>query len=273
MMDIFNSAPLRERSHGHRYYTSPIFHDVSLKDLLPFMQKPLGMHHIRSKLFSLPLSKIHALYNSCLVNHVTNPNSKEYKPVGIKKVEIDKRSVLKLSFAHKGLDGINLGNILHHKSVKSKIPPYFKDQSVSMISYAYTIPIASKTFNYKRVLHDLIIDDFKSKPPDCTCASSSFVYNPAGHAITGDLKIINNTSLRDVFDKGSKYREPKSINWKHNFKILMDSVEDYARQWTKREKRDLDTLSELVEECEVAYTDLNLKKTQWIYEYPLYSNL
>jgi hypothetical protein len=42
------------------------------------------------------------------------------------------------------------------------------------------------------------------------------------------------------------YRQPKSINWKHNFKILMDSVEDYARQWAKREKEDLDTLSEWV---------------------------
>jgi hypothetical protein len=47
-----------------------------------------------------------------------------------------------------------------------------------------------------------------------------------------------------VFVKGPKYREPKSINWKHNFKILMDSVKDYARQWTKRGKEDLDTLCE-----------------------------
>jgi hypothetical protein len=44
-----------------------------------------------------------------------------------------------------------------------------------------------------------------------------------------------------VFAKGLK-----SINWKRNFKILMDSVEDYARQWAKREKEDLDTLSEWV---------------------------
>jgi len=40
------------------------------------------------------------------------------KPVGIKKDEINKRSFLKLSFANKGLDGINLGNILHHKSIR-----------------------------------------------------------------------------------------------------------------------------------------------------------
>jgi hypothetical protein len=56
-----------------------ILHDVSLNYLLPFMQKPLGMHHIRSKLFSQPLAKLHALYNSCLVNHVANTNSNEYK--------------------------------------------------------------------------------------------------------------------------------------------------------------------------------------------------
>jgi hypothetical protein len=43
-----------------------------------------------------------------------------------------------------------------------------------------------------------------------------------------------------VFAKVHKYRKPKSINWKHNFKILMD----YARQWAKREKEDLETLSE-----------------------------
>jgi hypothetical protein len=79
VMDNFNYAPRRKRSHGHRHYTSPICNDVSLNDLLPFMQKPLGMHHIRSKLFSLPFSKLHSLYNSCLVNNVTNPNSNEYK--------------------------------------------------------------------------------------------------------------------------------------------------------------------------------------------------
>jgi hypothetical protein len=76
---------------------------------------------------------------------------------------------------------------------------------------------------------------------DCTCAISPFIYYPTSHVITGDLKIINNTSLRDVLPKG-----PKSINWKHNFKTLMDSVEDYARQLAKREKEDLDTLSEWV---------------------------
>ena len=82
-----------------------------------------------------------------------------FKHIGIKKDEINKRSFLKLSFANKGIDAINLGNILHHKSVKSKIPPCFKYQFVSIISYTYTTHISTKIYNY----NNLNIDDFKSK--------------------------------------------------------------------------------------------------------------
>jgi hypothetical protein len=73
-----------------------------------------------------------------LGNNVTNPNLNEYKltaivldigdhrffkPVGIQKDEIDKRSFLKLSFVNKGIEGINLGNILHNKSSICQIQP------------------------------------------------------------------------------------------------------------------------------------------------------
>jgi hypothetical protein len=68
-----------------------------------------------------------------------------------------------------------------------------------------------------------------------------FIHNPADHVITGDLNVINDTSLRDVFAKEPKYREAKSIYRKHNLNILMDSVEDYVRQWAQRQKEDLDT--------------------------------
>jgi hypothetical protein len=100
---------------------------------------------------------------TCLVklmlgNNVTNANPNEYKltaivldiadhwlfkAVGIQKDEIDKRSFLKLSFVNKGLEGIHLGNILYNKSIKYQIQPYFKVQSVPIISYAHTIPIAT----------------------------------------------------------------------------------------------------------------------------------
>jgi hypothetical protein len=38
-----------------------------------------------------------------------------------------------------------------------------------------------------------------------------------------------------MISHGTKFREPQHINWKHNFKIIMDVVEDFARRWIKRE--------------------------------------
>jgi hypothetical protein len=38
-----------------------------------------------------------------------------------------------------------------------------------------------------------------------------------------------------LFSHGPKFREPQHINWKHNFKIIMDVVEDYVRRWIKRD--------------------------------------
>ena len=134
--------------------------------LCSFVQKPLGLHHIRTKLYSRPLTKLHSLQETCLTKSCSDPHSPLYrliamvldisnhrlfKPVQSKANASENRSFLPLLFANKGLDAINLGNILHHKSVTSKIPPYFKDQSIPIISYTYTSPIAPKIFNYKRV--------------------------------------------------------------------------------------------------------------------------
>jgi hypothetical protein len=52
-----------------------------------------------------------------------------------------------------------------------------------------------------------------------------------------------------VISHGPKFREPQHINWKHNFKIIMDAVEDYARRWIKREvdqDPELESLSDWV---------------------------
>ena len=61
-----------------------------------------------------------------------------------------------------------------------------------------------------------------------------------------DVSKIEYENIRKIFAKGPKYREPQSINRKYNFKRLIDSVGDYARKWTKREKEAVETFSEWV---------------------------
>ena len=52
--------------------------------------------------------------------------------------------------------------------------------------------------------------------------------------------------MRKILSKGPKYREPQPFTWKQNFKIIMDSVEEYARSWSKREDVSTSTLSEWI---------------------------
>jgi hypothetical protein len=63
-----------------------------------------------------------------------------------------------------------------------------------------------------------------------------FIY-PSGHVITGDLNIIQHESIRKVISHGPKFKEPQHIIWRHNFKIIMDAVEDYAKYSTKHTHR------------------------------------
>jgi hypothetical protein len=42
-----------------------------------------------------------------------------------------------------------------------------------------------------------------------------------------------------------KFREPRSFKWRKKM-FIMDSVEEYARCWTKSEGEELDALSEWI---------------------------
>ena len=128
---------------------------------------------------------------------------------------------MKIHFDNKGLHAINIGNILNNKNIKAKISAYFNDKLPPVISYAYNKPTASKMFNYKKAVQEVNI---KTISPSCNCHHSKCIYNPSGHLITGNLNIVNNEKHRNIISKGSKYRLPKSINWGHNFKLLMDAV-------------------------------------------------
>ena len=99
-----------------------------------------------------------------------------------------------------------------YKSVMNNIPPYFKCTEAPKISYTYTKPIAPSVFNYKQALQDFNSD---CPLPTCSCSSSPYLYQPAG------LNIVENTRLRELLLKGSKYHEPQAFTWRYIFKIIM----------------------------------------------------
>ena len=59
VLNLFDRTSRRHRSHGSRKYNKPEIHDVSFDGLLPFVNLQLGLHHIRTRLYSLPLNMLH----------------------------------------------------------------------------------------------------------------------------------------------------------------------------------------------------------------------
>ena len=102
---------------------------------------------------------------------------------------------------------------------------------------------ASKIFNFSSTLSDLDYHQFHNNPTQCECNTSSYLYQPYGHVITGDLSIIPSSKLRDLIAKGPKYREPCKVDWDKNLSLLCEAVDQYALQWTKQEMVELSVLS------------------------------
>ena len=82
--------------------------------------------------------------------------------------------------------------------------------------------------NYKDVVQNIDINDketFGTGLTQCACKNSSFINKDHGHIITGDLRLIENQSLRKIISKGPNYREPKTINWGKCKNVISEGLE------------------------------------------------
>ena len=138
-MSLFNTIPRTKRSHGHKRIqhsnvkksSKPRTLQDTFNDLLSNIQKPLGIHHIRTILFSLPVNYLNDLRDFGLDKGGADPCSPKYRlssiicdvasvrlfnPVRSEPLH-DNRKFLHIAFANKGIDVINISNILNRKEV------------------------------------------------------------------------------------------------------------------------------------------------------------
>ena len=117
-----------------------------------------------------------------------------------------RRHFIKVFFHNKWIDNVKLTSILHNKLVRSKVPIYFQEQDPPLVSYKYTNNISRSVFNYNQTLRNIHLDDYHNASSSCDCESSTFRYEPHGHVITGDLRIVRNRKLRRLLEKGGRGR-------------------------------------------------------------------
>ena len=141
---------------------------------------------------------------------------------------------IKIKFLSKGIDFLNLNKIL--KDGNKLLPDVFQDDP-PMIVYILENPIKSTIFNHKKAVQNIDIASFLNDPTTvpCNCADSPFVDENHGHIVTGDLNIVKNRKLKELLQKGPKYREPENINWENITASLSLSLDDSIKAWGEKE--------------------------------------
>ena len=203
---LFNKQPRRKRSHGKRRYNKrapqPDITMSTLVHLVDMIEKPEGVHKINTKLLSISFPQLRCLQE------------------------------LEIKFLNKAVDAINLPALLRSTSVTNKIPVYFRDKEPPIVSYEYTSTVASKLFNFSPALSNLNVSEYFSNPQTCQCKESKFCYEPHGHVITGDLRVIGNLLLKDQNIEnqiGSTGKQWKQCFW--NPLISMQKIGPKENKW------------------------------------------
>ena len=160
-----------------------------------------------------------------------------------------------IKFVNKAADAINLPALLRSTSVTDTIPVYFRDKKPPIVSYEYTSTVASKLFNFGPTLSNLNVSEHLSDPQTCQCKKSTYCYEPYGHVIIGDLRVIENAKLREPVAKVPKYREPNKVNWKATETMFLESTDLLGKKNGKKEQVELKYLSEWKDHLKELVTD------------------
>ena len=142
VVSLFNTIPRTKHSHGHKRFQHPNVKKASkprtlqdtFNDLLSNTQKPLGIHHIRTILFSLPVTYLKDLMNFGLDKECVDPFSPKYrlssvicdvasfrlsKPVRSEPLHDNNRNILHISLSKRKKDNMT-DNHLQHITQKTK---------------------------------------------------------------------------------------------------------------------------------------------------------
>ena len=245
VFNLFYRHQRRKRSHEHRSnssHTSEITLDL-LRNLYNGGQGHGNLHRLLTALHSARLPNLHKLFTECeqliVANHEQRFRSivldacckRLFFPArtGTNSPGKPLRCFIKVFFRNKGIDKVKLTAILHNKLVRAKVPIYLQEQDPPLVSYMYTnniflglCSIIIRPF----VILILMIIVMRLRRVTANLHPFEIRYEPHGHVITGDLRIVRNRTLRRLLEKGPKYREQNIIDWHLKKKILITAIDD-----------------------------------------------
>ena len=125
----------------------------------------------------------------------------------------------KINFS-KSLNNTNIYNLFPSKYISSK---YSKKKFSFSCSFKQSQPIRSKIFNYRPTI--LSTDNLLDGNIICNChLYSKHIDRSVGHVITGNVGIVKNKKLHDLFNKGDNYIESTFNNKYEIIKSLKKDI-------------------------------------------------
>ena len=236
--------------------TPQCIYDELVSLITSFNINPKHAYTIRIKLSSLDTKTLKTIWNLIEYNDLFHNDkyirwkdlildiidTKIYKPPPVKEKKPLSKYKIHIKFVNKGLDFIKIRKIIKCEEVTSLLPSCIsEDDRIPSVLHKLEPPIRNKIFNYRQTVDDIDFSDTSLLDLDnveCECKESPFKDHHHNHIVTGDLRIIKNESLRELFSKGPNYREPKPINFDDCFKVISDGVERCAENMAELMKVD-----------------------------------
>ena len=170
ILDIVSKNKRSKRSHGRRVNRNKKkskSHNINVSDLLK-ISKNNGTHQLLTKLCSLPVTKLNNILNECDRISLLSSNGETVRIImafcysklfpKIDRPESHKRRFIKIEYISKGIDLVNVANILNDKRVTKHIPGYFDNKELPIICYLYKEPSRRYVFNYSKISKDIDVN-------------------------------------------------------------------------------------------------------------------
>ena len=165
--------------------------------------------------------------------------------------KVSSREPLIFNFFCRKIDFINLPSIIGDKRINRILPFKLTEHLPLRIFFKLETPTALEFCNYAKLLKNLTLSDIKtivSSKCNCDCKDlRPFVCEPYGHVITGDLHLVKNINLRNIFKFGSKFRIERFSSWEKVRKSLEEDLIINVKRLSRKFKISCESFSPWME--------------------------
>ena len=138
-------------------------------------------------------------------------------------------SYLVIDFTHKYMDTLQIPQLVNNRDLVSCFPI---KETYPKISFRYSQTLGSMAFNYAKFSKDIRIENIEQYR--CECHNSIFKDEFHNHIVTGNLNVLEDNELIDIFKYGSKFRIIPNLNTNDMMTSINESVNEYIHKLSFR---------------------------------------